>query len=162
MVPQKNYLLKPITFSGPCKSNIAVQVRKPEIQTFLKTFLKTLQIISATYWNDLVLLFLNQISGTLVASDNPSDYSEDRSHWLRFHSVEKLSVNGGGTIDGNGNIWWQNSCKTNPKLVRYYITIFLSLIHISYSKANYSSVFSHLQPCTKAPTVCINCSLSLD
>lgn len=48
VVPQKNYLLKPITFSGPCKSNIAVQVRKPEIQTFLKTFLKTLQIISAT------------------------------------------------------------------------------------------------------------------
>ncbi|WVY98942.1 hypothetical protein V8G54_031093 [Vigna mungo] len=88
VVPQKNYLLKPITFSGPCKSNIAVQ-----------------------------------ISGTLVASDNPADYSEDRSHWLMFRSVQNLSVNGGGTIDGNGNIWWQNSCKTNPKL-----------------------------PCTKAPT----------
>ncbi|KAG2403403.1 Polygalacturonase protein [Vigna angularis] len=81
VVPQKNYLLKPITFSGPCKSNIAVQ-----------------------------------ISGTLVASDNPSDYSEDRTHWLMFDSVQKLSVNGGGTIDGNGNIWWQNSCKKNPKL----------------------------------------------
>ncbi|TKY53339.1 Polygalacturonase protein [Spatholobus suberectus] len=81
VVPQKNYLLKPITFSGPCKSNIAVQ-----------------------------------ISGTLEASDNPSDYSEDSTHWLRFATVQKLSVKGGGTIDGNGNIWWQNSCKRNKNL----------------------------------------------
>ncbi|KAK8468214.1 hypothetical protein PHAVU_007G253101 [Phaseolus vulgaris] len=81
VVPQKNYLLKPITFSGPCKSNIAVQ-----------------------------------ITGTVEASDNISDYNEDRAHWLMFDSVQKLSVKGGGTIDGNGNIWWQNSCKTNQKL----------------------------------------------
>lgn len=60
-----------------------------------------------------------QISGTLEASDNPSDYSEDRRYWLIFDSVQKLSVKGGGTIDGNGNIWWQNSCKRNKKLVRY-------------------------------------------
>ncbi|KAL5067198.1 hypothetical protein RYX36_018085 [Vicia faba] len=82
VVAQKNYLLKPFTFSGPCKSNnIAVQ-----------------------------------ISGSLVASDNPSDYNQDPSHWLMFDSVHKLTVKGGGTIDGNGNIWWQNSCKKNKKL----------------------------------------------
>ncbi|KAL2327030.1 hypothetical protein Fmac_020457 [Flemingia macrophylla] len=81
VVPQKYYLLKPITFSGPCKSNIAVQ-----------------------------------ISGTLEASDNPSDYSKDPTHWLVFDNVQKLSVKGGGTIDGKGEIWWQNSCKTNKKL----------------------------------------------
>ncbi|XP_061373718.1 polygalacturonase-like [Gastrolobium bilobum] len=81
MVPQDSYLLKPIRFSGPCKSSISVQ-----------------------------------ISGTLEASDDPSDYSKDGKHWLVFDSVQKLSVNGGGTINGNGNIWWQNSCKRNKKL----------------------------------------------
>ncbi|XP_027367339.1 polygalacturonase [Abrus precatorius] len=81
VVPQKNYLLKPITFSGPCKSNIAVQ-----------------------------------ISGTIEASDTPSDFNEDPTHWLMFDSVQKLSVNGGGTINGNGNTWWQNSCKRNKNL----------------------------------------------
>ncbi|KAK7267317.1 hypothetical protein RIF29_19986 [Crotalaria pallida] len=81
LVPKKKYLLKPIRFSGPCKSRITIQ-----------------------------------ISGTLVASDNPSDYNKDPAHWLRFDNIEKLSVNGGGTIDGNGNIWWQNSCKKNKKL----------------------------------------------
>ncbi|KAK7345054.1 hypothetical protein VNO77_15437 [Canavalia gladiata] len=82
VVPQNNnYLLKPITFSGPCKSNIAVQ-----------------------------------ISGIIEASDNPSDYSKDRTHWLMFDSVQKMSLKGGGIINGNGNIWWQNSCKKNKKL----------------------------------------------
>ncbi|KAG5080571.1 hypothetical protein JHK86_004636 [Glycine max] len=76
LVPENNYLLKPFRFSGPCRSNIEVQ-----------------------------------ISGTIEASENLSDYSEDLTHWLTFDSVEKLSVKGGGTIHGNGNIWWQNSCK---------------------------------------------------
>ncbi|KAL0337965.1 UNVERIFIED_CONTAM: Polygalacturonase [Sesamum calycinum] len=54
-----------------------------------------------------------EIGGTLIASDDRSDYSEDGRHWLRFDSLENLVVEGGGTIDGNGNVWWQNSCKIN-------------------------------------------------
>ncbi|GFP89698.1 polygalacturonase [Phtheirospermum japonicum] len=89
VVPQnKDYLLKPIRFSGPCTSDITVQ-----------------------------------ISGNIIASDDRSDYSKDLSHWLVFDSVQNLIVKGGGSINGNGNIWWQNSCKIN--------------------KAN---------PCTEAPT----------
>ena len=68
-----------------------------------------------------------QISGTLEASDNPSDYSEDPTHWLIFDGVQNLSVTGGGAINGNGNTWWQNSCKTNKKLVRYQYAILLQL-----------------------------------
>ncbi|KAL6505976.1 Polygalacturonase 1 [Orobanche hederae] len=79
VVPQnKSHLLKPIRFSGPCTSNITMQ-----------------------------------IGGTMIASDDRSDYSEDLKHWLIFDSVESLEVTGGGTINGNGNIWWQNSCKIN-------------------------------------------------
>ncbi|KAK7278913.1 hypothetical protein RJT34_23952 [Clitoria ternatea] len=78
---RQNYLLKPIKFSGPCKSEISVQ-----------------------------------IYGTIEASDKVSDYSGDYPQWLMFDSVEKLSVKGGGTINGNGMIWWQNSCKKNKNL----------------------------------------------
>ncbi|XP_054804201.1 polygalacturonase [Prosopis cineraria] len=81
VVPRQNYLLKPIGFSGPCKSAITVK-----------------------------------ISGVLEASDNPSDYSHDPTHWLEFKFVQSLSVEGDGTINGKGNIWWQNSCKRNKKL----------------------------------------------
>ncbi|CAI9765662.1 unnamed protein product [Fraxinus pennsylvanica] len=74
--PGNNYLLKPIRFSGPCTSDITVQ-----------------------------------IAGTLVASDDPSDYSKDRKHWLVFDNVKDLMLEGGGIIDGNGSVWWKNSCK---------------------------------------------------
>ncbi|XP_044467840.1 polygalacturonase [Mangifera indica] len=57
-----------------------------------------------------------EIYGTLEASDSQSDYRKDRKHWLLFDSVENLLVEGGGTINGNGRIWWQNSCKVNKSL----------------------------------------------
>ena len=61
-----------------------------------------------------------QIYGTIEASDDRSDYSKDGRHWLVFDSVQNLRVEGGGTINGNGKIWWQNSCKTNKALVSHY------------------------------------------
>ncbi|XP_050227448.1 polygalacturonase-like [Mercurialis annua] len=81
VVPDNNYLIKPIRFSGPCKSNLTVQ-----------------------------------IYGTIEASDERSDYKKDDRHWIVFDRVQNLLVNGGGTIDGNGKIWWQNSCKVNKHL----------------------------------------------
>ncbi|XP_059651024.1 polygalacturonase-like [Cornus florida] len=79
VVPQKRiYLLKPITFSGPCKS-----------------------------------LLTMKIYGTMKASNNVSDYEKDRRYWLMFDNIKNFVVEGGGTIDGNGKIWWENSCKIN-------------------------------------------------
>ncbi|GMI65730.1 ARABIDOPSIS DEHISCENCE ZONE POLYGALACTURONASE 1 [Hibiscus trionum] len=78
----KNYLLKPVRFSGPCKSNLTMQ-----------------------------------ISGTIAASDDRLDYKEDNRHWLTIDSVDNLLVEGGGgKINGNGKIWWENSCKINKHL----------------------------------------------
>ncbi|XP_074371598.1 polygalacturonase-like [Apium graveolens] len=54
-----------------------------------------------------------QINGTLLASDDRGDYKKDKRHWLIFDTVEDLLVEGGGVIDGNGEIWWKNSCKVN-------------------------------------------------
>ncbi|CAN4109240.1 unnamed protein product [Withania somnifera] len=78
---QKNYLLKQIIFSGPCKSSISMQ-----------------------------------IFGSLEASDKISDYKKDTGRWIIFNNVQNLVVGGGGTINGNGKIWWQNSCKINKSL----------------------------------------------
>lgn len=55
----------------------------------------------------------------MEASDDMSDYKEDTRHWLIFDSINNLLIDGGGTgnINGNGKIWWQNSCKINKTLV---------------------------------------------
>ncbi|KAL6337367.1 hypothetical protein AAG906_036681 [Vitis piasezkii] len=82
VVPKnKNYLLKPITFEGPCKSSITVQ-----------------------------------IYGTVQASADRSAYSNDLTRWLVFENVQNLAVQGGGTINGNGKTWWENSCKVNDDI----------------------------------------------
>nr|CAD1837657.1 unnamed protein product [Ananas comosus var. bracteatus] len=58
------------------------------------------------------------IRGTLEASKDRSDWPTDeiRTHWIKFESVENLLVQGGGTLNGNGDIWWQNSCKIDESL----------------------------------------------
>lgn len=71
-----------------------------------------------------------QIYGIIEASDDRSDYEEDERHWLVFDKVENLLVEGGGTIDGNGNIWWQNSCKVDKDLVSYFSLLLLLLLAV--------------------------------
>ncbi|KAL6839023.1 hypothetical protein ACP4OV_031077 [Aristida adscensionis] len=60
-----------------------------------------------------------KIEGTLMAPPKGSHWSKKTNsnrHWIMFNGVNGLTVTGGGTIDGNGKSWWQNSCKTNSKL----------------------------------------------
>ena len=65
----------------------------------------------------MIFLEKNQIYGTLQASADRSAYSKDLTRWLVFENVQNLAVEGGGTIIGNGKIWWENSCKVNDDLV---------------------------------------------
>ncbi|KAK1413307.1 hypothetical protein QVD17_35079 [Tagetes erecta] len=57
--------------------------------------------------------FKVKIYGTIKASSRQSDYDEDRRRWIVFEDLENLIVEGGGTINGNGRIWWIKSCKVD-------------------------------------------------
>ncbi|KAK1304828.1 hypothetical protein QJS10_CPB11g02004 [Acorus calamus] len=82
MIPHNNkYLVKPVTFSGPCKSNVTAL-----------------------------------ISGTIIAPAEISIWGSERDHWIHFKGVQNLTLDGDGTFEGNGNIWWSNSCKLNKSL----------------------------------------------
>uniref|UniRef100_A0A0D9ZER4 Polygalacturonase n=1 Tax=Oryza glumipatula TaxID=40148 RepID=A0A0D9ZER4_9ORYZ len=57
------------------------------------------------------------VKGTLVASPDMSNWNEsNRRYWIVVRGVDGLAVGGGGTIDGNGEGWWENSCKINRTL----------------------------------------------
>ena len=63
------------------------------------------------------MTMIYQIHGTVRASGDRSAYRNDMTRWLVFENVHNLAVEGGGTINGNGKIWWENSCKVNDSLV---------------------------------------------
>ncbi|WVZ62407.1 hypothetical protein U9M48_012163 [Paspalum notatum var. saurae] len=56
------------------------------------------------------------IEGTLMAPPQGSHWSKKTNrHWILFNGVIGLTVTGGGTVDGNGRLWWQKSCKTSSR-----------------------------------------------
>nr|VDC69538.1 unnamed protein product [Brassica rapa] len=89
-----------------CSSIGAVNLLVPEGKTY---FLKSIRLNGPCK-----SIITVQIFGTLSASQKRSDY-KDITKWITFDSVNSLSVDGGatGTVNGNGETWWQNSCKRN-------------------------------------------------
>ncbi|KAJ6342511.1 hypothetical protein OIU78_010444 [Salix suchowensis] len=54
------------------------------------------------------------ISGTIVAPEDPAAWKGlNRRKWLYFHGVKHLTLEGGGTVNGMGWLWWAQSCKIN-------------------------------------------------
>ncbi|GAA0141556.1 hypothetical protein LIER_02675 [Lithospermum erythrorhizon] len=54
-----------------------------------------------------------RIHGTIKASSNMKEYEKDPRKWVSFEQVQDLTVDGGGTFNGNGKVWWESSCKIN-------------------------------------------------
>ncbi|KZV47263.1 hypothetical protein F511_07686 [Dorcoceras hygrometricum] len=50
-----------------------------------------------------------EIQGTIKATSEM--YDTPKRLWMKFEDVADMSISGGGTVDGNGAIWWKNSCK---------------------------------------------------
>ncbi|KAL8542268.1 hypothetical protein ACS0TY_003219 [Phlomoides rotata] len=50
-----------------------------------------------------------EIRGTIKSF--PQMYDFPKRLWIKFEDVTNIDVFGGGTIDGNGQVWWKNSCK---------------------------------------------------
>ncbi|KAJ0258328.1 hypothetical protein HA466_0071360 [Hirschfeldia incana] len=97
-----------------CSLSGAVNLLVPEGKTY---FLKSIRLNGPCK-----SILTVQIFGTLSASQKRSDY-KDISKWITFAGVNSLSVDGGatGTVNGNGETWWQNSCRRNEaKALTFY------------------------------------------
>ncbi|XP_059441901.1 exopolygalacturonase-like [Corylus avellana] len=53
------------------------------------------------------------IKGVLKAPTDPTKFSTE--NWINFRYVDRLTVSGGGTLDGQGQVAWRfNDCRDNP------------------------------------------------
>ncbi|KAG8363606.1 hypothetical protein BUALT_Bualt19G0039900 [Buddleja alternifolia] len=50
-----------------------------------------------------------EIQGTIKSFSQMYDFP--RRLWIKFEDVSSMDIFGGGTIDGNGGVWWDNSCR---------------------------------------------------
>jgi len=54
-----------------------------------------------------------RLEGLLKAPIDPNSFATD--NWINFKYVNKLTVGGGGTLDGQGAYAWKiNDCQKNP------------------------------------------------
>ncbi|XP_037438615.1 polygalacturonase ADPG2-like [Triticum dicoccoides] len=103
-------------WNAACSSSRPAVLLVPEGKTYL--------LSSVTLSGPCKSSVVFMLKGTLVAPRSRSAWSQnDTSRWILIQGVTGLTVSGGGTINGNGDVWWTNSCKVNKAL-----------------------------PCTKAPT----------
>ncbi|XP_061338625.1 polygalacturonase At1g48100-like [Gastrolobium bilobum] len=53
------------------------------------------------------------VDGTFMAPDGPSSWPEadSQNQWLVFYRLDQMTLNGTGTIEGNGEKWWDLPCK---------------------------------------------------
>lgn len=55
----------------------------------------------------------NQVDGTLMPPDGPESWPKADSlrQWLVFYRLDQMTLTGTGTIEGNGQKWWELPCK---------------------------------------------------
>ncbi|XP_062020010.1 polygalacturonase-like isoform X1 [Rosa rugosa] len=93
-----------------CSSNGAVVLLVPPHRSY---FVKQFTFSGAQCKSHITM----QIQGTIMAFEDPKTYhfpnKSKQQYWLTFERVQNLVVEGPGTINGNGEKWWQSSCKQN-------------------------------------------------
>ncbi|KAF3456421.1 hypothetical protein FNV43_RR01071 [Rhamnella rubrinervis] len=54
-----------------------------------------------------------QVDGVLMPPDGPEEWpkADSRKQWLVFYKLDQMTFNGSGTIEGNGQKWWELPCK---------------------------------------------------
>lgn len=71
----------------------------------------------------------NQVDGTLMPPEGPELWPKADSprQWLVFYRLDQMTMTGAGTIEGNGQKWWELPCKPHrvPTLYLFSLHHFL-------------------------------------
>jgi hypothetical protein len=73
--------------------------------------------------DETIHIHIVQLDGVLMPPDGPDCWppTDNRRKWLVFSNLDGLTLGGAGTIEGNGENWWNLPCK--PHRVRLHIGI---------------------------------------
>ncbi|KAL5541455.1 hypothetical protein UlMin_009165 [Ulmus minor] len=79
-----------------------------------------------------------QVDGILMPPDGPEEWpkADSTQQWLVFYRLDNMSLTGSGTIEGNGQKWWDLPCKphrgpngstskgpcASPAMIRFFMS----------------------------------------
>lgn len=63
-----------------------------------------------------------QLDGTIIAPTDPKPWGSGLLQWLEFKMLRGLTIQGQGTIDGQGNAWWSNKSLFDDDAVKHLFT----------------------------------------
>ncbi|KAK4800694.1 hypothetical protein SAY86_021181 [Trapa natans] len=103
------------------------------------TFMITSTIFSGPCKPGLVFI----VDGVLMPPNGPDCWPKEdsRKQWLVFYRLDKMTLTGSGTIDGNGEPWWDLPCKPHrgpsgktisgpcdsPAMIRFFMSTNLAI-----------------------------------
>lgn len=134
VIPQGTYYLGPVKFTGPCPNlrtiTVYQEVIDPHICIDNKKFLHPRIDLF------LIMYFLFDVMQGVIKATTDLNKFTSGDDWVEFSSVNRLTLTGGGTFDGQGSSAWGNAqcpnnkyCKVLPvvcfkKLCIIFVTFF--------------------------------------
>lgn len=55
-----------------------------------------------------------QLDGTIIAPTNAGAWGSGMLQWIEFTKLRGIRVQGSGTIEGRGSVWWSDSQLGDP------------------------------------------------
>nr|GME13863.1 polygalacturonase QRT2-like [Ipomoea batatas] len=107
-------------------------------------------VFPLTFWgpcNSQKIYFM--ISGEIIAPSSMGTWKgRDASEWVVFRDVKGLTIDGSGTIDGQGKPWWDNSCRYHPSLKGCTTLAPTALKFVSCNETSVSNMYVNNSPQT--------------
>ena len=62
---------------------------------------------------NIVCIEFEKVDGVLMPPNGPNRWpkKDSRQQWLVFYRMDDMTFTGSGTIEGNGEKWWELPCK---------------------------------------------------
>ncbi|XP_023547908.1 polygalacturonase At1g48100-like isoform X2 [Cucurbita pepo subsp. pepo] len=114
-----------------------------ESATLLVPSDRCFKITSTIFTGPCELGLVFKVDGTLMPPDGPESWLKTDSprQWLVFYRLDQMTLTGSGTIEGNGQKWWELPCKPHrgpngstlpgpcdsPALIRFFMSTNLAV-----------------------------------
>lgn len=72
-------------------------------------------------------MYVNKVDGVLMPPNGPDCWpkTDSNKQWIVFYQLDDMTFTGTGTIEGNGEKWWELPCKPHRVFFSFSICVML-------------------------------------